>query len=63
MKDPGLNHLTTQAENLSSTFTSILQLLGQGIVTEFKRTLATLPALFWMQMRMGPLLVLVDVEN
>jgi Flp pilus assembly protein TadB len=28
-----------------------VQLLGQGIVTAFKRTLATLPALFWMQMR------------
>jgi hypothetical protein len=63
MQDLGLNHLTTQFENLSSTVTSILQLLGQGIITAFKRTLATLPALFWMQMRMGPSLVSVDVEN
>jgi len=63
MQDLGLNHLTTQVENLSSTLTSILQLLSQGIITAFKRTFATLPALFWMHMRMGPLLVSVDVEN
>lgn len=63
MQDLGLNHQTTQVENLSSTLTSILQLLSQGIVTAFKRTFATLPALFWMHMRMGLLLVSVDVEN
>jgi len=63
MQDLGLNHLTTQVGNLSSTVTSFLQLLGQGIFTAFKRTFATLTALFWIQMRMGPLLVSVDAEN
>jgi hypothetical protein len=48
MQDLGLNHLTTQVGNLSSTVTSILQLLGQGIVTAFKRTFSTLSALFWI---------------
>ena len=57
MQDLGLNHMTVQAENLSSTVTSVLQFITQSIVTAFKRTLAIPPALFWMQMRMGPLLV------
>jgi len=39
MQNLGLSHLTTQVENLSSTLTSMLQLLGQGIVTAFERTL------------------------
>jgi hypothetical protein len=36
MQDLGLNHLTTQVENLSSTVTSFQQLLGQSIFTAFK---------------------------